>query len=275
MLKKSIIGTIMCAFLFLLVVNAMPVQAQIIENTGNSYYYQESNSYNNGQFWQKEYESYFYPNLGHKEYEVLYQNGYRTNTTRYTGLYILLPNESAVNQCNITTVIEYKSGYDSYFTPNQGHKQYIEKWVNGIKTNDAPAYTGNYIVLPNETIDSYEYYRDPCQNNSDIYFNVNNTPKTIGLSGCDIYYLETGNKTTTIHAEIPYGYSIIVAGVTVDNLNGGVYKTFSSGNRTVKIKNGFAIIISNNNLYNEFQNRVQVARDNNWKHAHITWPNQY
>ncbi|MDD2224949.1 MAG: hypothetical protein PHP97_02190 [Candidatus Shapirobacteria bacterium] len=267
--KKSLMLLVFLFFSMLML--TPPASAQIIEN-GNSYYYQQSNNYNS-QFWQKEYESYFYPGLGHKEYEVLYQNGYRTNTTRYTGLYVFLPNESVMNQYGVTTIIEYKSGYDSYFTPNKGHKQYIEKWVNGTKTNDIPVYTGNYIILPNETIDSI--YREPCSNNSDLYLNTTNIPLTKGLSGCNIYYLETGNKTTTIHAEVPYGYSLIVAGVTVDNTNGGVYKTFSTGNRTVKIKNGFAIIISNDDLYNEFQARVKIARNNNWKCSHITWPNQY
>lgn len=264
MINKKGLVLLILLFVSTLIV-AFPVSAQIIEN-GSSYYYQQPS---NNQFWQKEYESFFYPGLGHKEYEILYQNGYRTNTTRYTGLYVVLPNESVINQYT-TTIIEYKSGYDSYFTPGKGHKQYIEKWINGVKTNDVPVYTGNYITLQSETIDPI--YRDPCNNNSDLYLNTTNNPSTKGLSGCDIYYLETGNKTTTIYAEVPYGYSLIVAGVAVDNINGGVYKTFSAGNRTVKIKNGFAIIINNDNLYNEFQARVKVAKDNHWKCAHITWP---
>jgi len=265
-------GLVVLVFLFVsILIVTPPASAQIIEND-NNYYYQQSNNYDNSQFWQKEYESYFYPGLGHKEYEVLYQNGYRTNTTRYTGLYVLLSNESAVNQYSVTTTIEYKSGYDSYFTPNKGHKQYIEKWVNGIKTTDSVVYTGNYIILSNETINSD--YKEIYNGSFDLYLNTTNDPSTKGLSGCDVYYLNTGNRSVRVHISVPYGYSLIIGGANVEGIDGN-YIYFNQGEYNKIIENGFAVIVPNNYLYSEFNARVNQARSNGWDCNNITWPSQY
>lgn len=260
MSKKSIISTIMCAFLFLLLVNTMPAQAQIIEVTGGANYYNNSSDY-----WQTETEDLYYPGLGHKQYEILYQNGYRTNTTRYTGKYIFFPGESI----DITT-IEWRVSYDSYFTPNKGHKMFLTKWVNGFQTNETN-YTGNYIVLSNETIDPF--YREP-NSSSDLYLNTTNTPLTTGLSGCDAYYLNTGNKIVKVHISVPYDYSLIIGGATVEGIKGS-YTYYNQGEYNKTIKNGFAILVPKASLYNEFEARVNQAKNNGWACGNINWPSQY
>jgi len=300
-MKKIKALTLLLVGIFIIsLLGTFPAYAQIIEQgTDNGTYYQTTVT---TEEWRLEYEAAFTPGYGHRQYEVLYQNGLRTTTTRYTGGYIILAGESVNStvvqnpvQTTTVTTIEWRVSYDSYFTPNKGHKMFLVKWVNGVQTSEIN-YTDNYIVLSNETLpngntsnwDPYGPYNpyspnSNCSNNNtnqnwdnaDVYLN-NNTPKTTGLSGCDAYYLNTGNRKVKIHVTVPYGWSLIVGGTQVESKSGGVYDYWpNQGEYTKTVKNGFAIIVPKASLYSEFKARVQLARDSGWDNRYVTWPSQY
>lgn len=271
MLRKSKSLVLIIGILIILSLSGMTTSAQIIETNGvtDNGYYQPTIV---NEVWQLEYESAFTDGLGHKQYEVLYQNGYRTTTTRYTGTYIVLGGENVNNNNYVNNNINVNNNKGEWRFINNVEKPYF---VNSV-TNEI-----FYIVTtsPVQTYDPYGPYSpyDPGNSNNnnsnstDMYLNINNTPKTTGLSGCEAYYLNTGNRTVKVHVTVPSGWRLIIGGVQVENKSNGVYTYFTS-TCTKTVKNGFAILVPSDSLYSEFKARVQLARDNNWDCRYITWP---
>jgi hypothetical protein len=265
---KKIIGLLLIAILTL---TAIPALGAIYEDTtGNTTTYFTNPIQNE---WRVEYEDLFYEGLGHKQYEVLYQNGYRTTTTRYTGAYIVLQGE-VVNNTNYVENINNNKG-EWRFISNVERPYFINQVTSEILyvTNINPNST------PTDQYDPYGEYNpyspDPvnCLNNnsSNIYLNIKNTPVQ-RENGYDSYYLQTGNKKVTMNIVVPYGYAAVVGAVAINNKTKGVYDYYLPGTYNLEVTNGFAVIVPRANLVEEFNRRLDIAIANNWAHKNVLRP---
>lgn len=288
-IKKSL--ALLVGILMIISLLATPAFAEIYEEDSNVVYTQNTGIQSE---WRTEYESAFTDGQGHKWYQVLYQNGQRTTTTQYVldnysnFTYVLLPGETvqqtpSINWTNTTapSTGEWRlitvNGLPSYFVNSVTNQIIYVATSQSSVTNSSvnsvynpygpynPYDPGNFTI--NSTNQNW--------NNADVYLNINNTPKTKGLSGSDIYYLNTGNRSVRVHVTVPYGWSLIVGGTEIESKSGGVYNYWSNqGEYTKTINNGFAILVQKSDLYNEFAARVNLAISNGWDHHNVVWPSR-
>ncbi len=93
-------------------------------------------------------------------------------------------------------------------------------------------------------------------------------------------YLETGKWDPESGTDAPQktwriklipGTAAVVGGFTVDNVAGGVYKTYTS-DFSVTVKDGFVSVVKSEWLKDEYDFRVGEAVKYSWAHAHLYPP---